>query len=1069
MINKSNIVHISGQSDEVIDRIESTAQPDQKNSAADSQAPHLAAQILQQKAKFFIGKHPVHKAGRAKAAHDFTQDTPSAINPAPESQNETADQTGAISSPFAPVVWAGGGAGEQAGEKQDQAGENNDAQLGARALGIAQVGITKNRAARWLQTAQYAAVFVTVAWVSYAAIYVLSLPGSAQNMISSPLTLGGIVASILAPVAMIWLCLSTWQRRNDAINYAREMRAELRNLILPGDAGSQLLSADLQTLIKQAMEISATSRASVKAIQRARMALREEIQELGTVSNHTETQLDRLSEGLSARAEEILSLSEILEKQSDLLNEKAAEGIETWENISSEIAEISEEVGEMFDSRAQKLSACGQSLRGHMDGLDSNLGAIVTKIDGVARELTISSENLEKHTKQPLESMAHMIKNLEDQSLQADDRLSVRIAELDQVRGKIQGAAENLTTNLSSELETAHDFAAQIEAQSTAISEGVSAQLGRHSDAITQLMTQLDAGTDKMSAHITQHHENLAQLVSEADAKISKLGDTLELKAEGVILRATNIHMDLAEIETSLVDHLSVIENAGVKTVESLNAQLSRTKDLSAQILPHYETMQTRAQNLEEKFGQIHREYSEKINSIFMEVEQLRSSLNHSVAEMESGADRGKDALAHYTEQLSETNNRFKCESQDSVENLARMQNLVGGKIDDLHLVTDQVRSKFDALQNDLNHYTANISAQVQQSRSELESAQASFQNSLAQTADEFDRHIDGTAQKLAQSQQSYADESQRVSALAEQTLAGTLGLIETTQERAEKMVSYVRDSLGDGLGQSLEGLQDSADLIASKAQDIDAQLQSCLTNSAHYADSLKDDILGLSAASAQVAEDMIMAGSKLDEQMQSLVASSQLVRKNMAEAGDKLGEDSSRMVTVMNKTIQAADEAGNIFGKNSVQLYRVVQDIVDQAKKLKDTQLRSEREAFLSSSKFVIESLYSLAVDVSRHLEDDIDQRTLRAYQKGDVAAFTHHLIEIAHKIPLEKSQQKFIDDVDFRTYVLRFIRQYEEVVDHAQSSDSGELLSSLFQTSDVGKLYKILCMIGGRNAKTH
>ena len=167
---------------------------------------------------------------------------------------------------------------------------------GARALGIAQVGITKNRAARWLQTAQYAAVFVTVAWVSYAAIYVLSLPGSAQNMISSPLTLGGIVASILAPVAMIWLCLSTWQRRNDAINYAREMRAELRNLILPGDAGSQLLSADLQTLIKQAMEISATSRASVKAIQRARMALREEIQELGTVSNHTETQLDRLSE-----------------------------------------------------------------------------------------------------------------------------------------------------------------------------------------------------------------------------------------------------------------------------------------------------------------------------------------------------------------------------------------------------------------------------------------------------------------------------------------------------------------------------------------------------------------------------------------------------------------------------------------------------------------------------------------------------------------------------------------------------------------------------------------------------
>ncbi len=1068
MTIKSNIVQISGQSDETNDKSESGFQLNQ-NVTPNPQSPHLAAQILQQKAKFFIGKNPVHKAGKAKSAHHSNQDTPIQTNSEPNSALDSGDnfgtgsgtQPGTIASVLAPVVWSG----DESAGSQDQTKENDDAQLGARAFKITQVSNAKYRATKWLQMAQYTAVFITVAWVSYATIYVLSLPGSAQNMINSPLTLGGIVASILAPITMIWLCLSSWQRRTDASVYAQVLRNELQSFLYPGDAQSKLVGDDLQLLIKQAMEISATSRASVKALQRARIGLQEEIQELGSVSQHTEMRIDRLSEGLSARAEEILSLSEILEKQSDLLNEKAAEGIETWENISAEIAEISEEVGEMFDARAQKLSACGQTLRSHMDGLDKNLGSIVDEIDNVTRDLIVSGENLEKHTQQPLDAMAQMIKNLEDQSLQADDRLAVRIAELDQVRGKIQGSAENLVTNLSSQLETAHDFAAKIDDQSRAISEDVSMQLSRHSDVIGQVMAQLQANNDKMSGQMTHHQENLKHLVTEADIKISALGEKLEIKAEGVILRASNIHGELAEIENSIIEHLSVIENAGIKTVESLNGQLSRAKDLSAQLLPQYVGMQERAENLEEKFDQVHREYSEKINSIFAEVEQLRNSFSDTVAEIQSGADQGKDALSHYAEQLSETNNQFKRESQDSVENLARMQNLVGGKIDDLHLVTDQVRSKFEALEGDLNHYAANISAKVLQSCSDLESVQ----ESLAQTAGEFDRHIDSTTQKLSESQQSYADESRRVNALAEQTFNNTLGMIEMAQQRAEQMVSYVRDTLGDGLGQSLEALQDSADIIASKAQDIDAQLQSCLTNSSHYADSLRDDMLGLSATSAQVAEDMISAGLKLDEQMHALLTSSQIVRKNIAEAGDKLGEDSSRMVTVMNKTVQAADEAGNIFGKNSVQLYRVVQDIVDQAKKLKDTQLRSEREAFLSSSRFVIESLYSLAVDVSRHLEDDIDQRTLRAYQKGDVAAFTHHLIEIAHKIPVEKSQQKFIDDVDFRTYVLRFIRQYEDVVDHAQSSDSGELLSSLFQTSDVGKLYKILCMIAGRNAKIH
>ena len=172
-------------------------------------------------------------------------------------------------------------------------------------------------------------------------------------------------------------------------------------------------------------------------------------------------------------------------------------------------------------------------------------------------------------------------------------------------------------------------------------------------------------------------------------------------------------------------------------------------------------------------------------------------------------------------------------------------------------------------------------------------------------------------------------------------------------------------------------------------------------------------------------------------------------------------------MTAVTRKAIEAADEAAAVFSRNSANLYRSVQEIAEQAKKLKKTQLRSEREAFLSASKFVIESLYSLAVDVSRHMEDDIDARVLRAYQRGDVAAFTRHLVEVAHKIPLDKSQNKFIEDSEFRTYTLRFIRQYEEVVAQAQNNDYGELLSSLFNTSDVGKLYKILCEIAGRRSK--
>ena len=116
-----------------------------------------------------------------------------------------------------------------------------------------------------------------------------------------------------------------------------------------------------------------------------------------------------------------------------------------------------------------------------------------------------------------------------------------------------------------------------------------------------------------------------------------------------------------------------------------------------------------------------------------------------------------------------------------------------------------------------------------------------------------------------------------------------------------------------------------------------------------------------------------------------------------------------------------------------------------------------------------MIESLYSLAVDVSRHLEGDLDARALRAYQKGDVSAYVRHLVDSVPKLPVEKSQRKFIEDSEFRTYVLRFIRQYEELLEQAQANDYADLLASVFSTSDIGKLYKSLCEVAGRNAKEH
>ena len=59
-------------------------------------------------------------------------------------------------------------------------------------------------------------------------------------------------------------------------------------------------------------------------------------------------------------------------------------------------------------------------------------------------------------------------------------------------------------------------------------------------------------------------------------------------------------------------------------------------------------------------------------------------------------------------------------------------------------------------------------------------------------------------------------------------------------------------------------------------------------------------------------------------------------------------------------------------------------------------------------------------------------------------------------------------MNDHEFRTYINRFIRQFEEVYEQAQANDHGELLSSIFASSDIGALYDVLCDIADHKNMT-
>lgn len=113
----------------------------------------------------------------------------------------------------------------------------------------------------------------------------------------------------------------------------------------------------------------------------------------------------------------------------------------------------------------------------------------------------------------------------------------------------------------------------------------------------------------------------------------------------------------------------------------------------------------------------------------------------------------------------------------------------------------------------------------------------------------------------------------------------------------------------------------------------------------------------------------------------------------------------------------------------------------------------------FIASSRPVLEGLHLLSVDIDRLLDEDIPAATWKAFHAGDVSAFTRRLAARRDRLPIEEIAGRYTDDDGFRDHVDHYVGSFERLVADALRHDSGDLLSGSMITSDIGKVYLLLC----------
>jgi ABC-type transporter Mla subunit MlaD len=1077
------------------------------------------------------------------------------------------------------------------------------------------------------------------------------------------LTLGGILASVLAPIAMLWLCIATWQRRSDAHIYAQALREELRGLFFPTADQADLIGEDIRALMKQATEMSVSSRAAIKAIQRARGGLRSEIRDFAGVSQKAEFHIDRLADALGKRAEELLSLTETIEIQSEAISAKAQRGVGVWENVSAEITELGDDIDQIFtrgtdklvgasDAALNRIQSIETSLSAAVENLSSRIGNVATQIDttrdnldeqadklqlvseaisggairleeslsgaekiseavegvmsvmttslgkveqtantlfertetiekkleeradilkdsadkllgstdslqevgdlathklaealsmaisgaetitsavrrskdmmdqavadagaqieqtskvadeklaalitearinrdklatliedienkkqaveqatksvDISREemveaadkavsdLHVAAEKMATRTEEPIKLIHSSVDRLEAHTRELDDRLSVRVVEVGQETSKLRSLVDDISVTLTASLHEITKTTEEVSAHSTVISGEVADQR-TNLDAI---VADMEDKTKIVSRLLGEQSLALNASLMDAESKISGLGQMFFDKGDSFIGSVNSSSEKIGGYEQYLSETLRSIDRKSTEVAELVSGQIDHITRLAETIEPETTRIIAQAERLESRYDDLKHSYLSATDTATACLIDLGDKLEVRMDKLGSETLETSKVFLMVTEDLTNALSDIKRVSEDAQDKMSQIQTGVKGRIDDLQLITDHVKVKVDSLQNNLNVYIKDLSEVAGRVVNDLEDVTDKF----GHTTFVLDEKADIVTTKILDATRQYVEEGHRMSMMGEQAAHKSSRIISVIQEESEKLVNAAKSSLTE--------LQKSGDTLSVRAKEIEEYLRASVNHAKTYGDELRGQAGLIATQSSAIVDQISTASSKLVARANEVRQAGSGVAEDIEVSRQKLGDESTRLGNVAKKTIDAADEAAIVFTKHSVALQKTIEEMVAQARQVRDGQIRTERESFLSAAKFVIESLYSLAIDVARHLEGDLDVRVLRAYQKGDVSAYARHLVEVAPKIPAERSQRKFIEDGEFRTYILRFIRQYEELLEQAQANDYSDLLSSVFSTSDIGRLYKILCEIAGRSSKEH
>ena len=775
---------------------------------------------------------------------------------------------------------------------------------------------------------------------------------------------------------------------------------------------------------------------------------------------------NKLSESLSVAVAGAESISFAVRRAVDGIDEGSSKAQERADRILQTTALQVEKMQDTSRVNADLISEAADLLASREVSLSTTLNASQQKIVELTAEMSAQDENVQNTfdalynkmmgvsdvLERPLRDVRSAISEADARHGELEETLRRRTEDLNSASDKATETAELVRTLLRSQIHDVSTLSGQLSGHNRTVVEQLKAQKDILSAQVDDIMNSMVTAADAMQSQMIASTSTSDQQVD----RIQSLIDSLAGHAVHIQEQTQDSIESLGAYDGKMEATAKDIAQQSQTALQNITQLAGAMDKTASDLVPMCDSAIERADSVQKRYSALSESCHDSAASNLQRLQDVGIALDDKVQALRENSNESAGILQSAAQRLQDSANTLSKASDGARERIGDISGALREQSEDIHILTDQVKLKTESLQKEMNAQYLDFSDNVGQSIVQLREAGQEFVTQANHVQDEVNDSVNAFRTIGIKAR----EETFLLGEAAEKVTADTETMAVRIGESMSKLASQAYDAVSD--------IKKAGDTITIRSREISEQMKAGISTSELYNRELKVQAQAVASSGAEAAQQISKATSLISSSMDDINRSAHDANAQVKVACDHLSAESERLMHVSSAALESTHEATDVFTRQSEALFKASRDVVDFTQDIRKMEGKVARDNFLSSSKFVMESLHSLSVDVSRLLDGEVSDRSWRSFQRGDVSVFTRKLAELeAQGVPLQKAREKFQMDSEFRSYVQRYIRQFEELYDQAVSNDHGALLTNTIGSSDVARLYQRLCQISDRPSK--